>query len=267
MEKYWPAVELSRCDAELALAIVDDAGPTAVEDTDDGVRIFFSTPEQRDAAALLLTAHGYPARPITVSDEDWAARSQADLKPVTVGRFTVFPNPESRVPNPFSITLPPSTAFGTGHHATTRLCLAALQRVPIEGRRVLDVGTGSGLLAIAAARLGAAAVLGVDNDPDAIRTAEENLALNGGDTRVRFERVDLRDLSIAPADVVVANLTAALLCAEAAALRRAAAPGGRLVLSGLLADESGAVEAAMGGASPEWRADEDGWTVLVAGRD
>ena len=267
MEKYWPAVQLSRCDTDLALAIVDESGPTAVEETAEGVRIFFSTSEQRDAAARQLTAHGYPARAIAVSDEDWAARSQADLKPVTVGRFTVFPNPDPRTPNRFSIVIPPSTAFGTGHHATTRLCLAAMQRVDLGGRRVLDVGTGSGLLAIAAGRLGAAEVVGVDNDPDAIRTAEENLALNGGGARVRFEALDLRRLSIPPADLVIANLTAALLCAEAPALGRAAAPGGRLVLSGLLAEEAGAVEAAMGGTPPEWRADEDGWSVLVVRRE
>src|SRR5262249_29835560 len=160
--------------------------PTAIEEHDAGLRAFFTTELARDEAAHALGAR-FQATPIDVDDEDWARRSQAGLAPVTVGRITIHgspltTNPESPIPNPDAIALliPPSMAFGTGHHATTRLCLAALQEVDLRRRTVLDVGTGSGVLAIAAVRLGAARAIGIDSDPDAIDAARENRRLNAG---------------------------------------------------------------------------------------
>src|SRR5437763_5665948 len=100
--------------------------------------------------------------------------------------------------------------FGTGHHATTRLCLAALQAIDLRGQFVLDVGTGSGLLAIAAARLGAARAVGTDDDPDAIQAANENLALNDV-ANVQFVVADLMKDALPQAPVVVANLMGALI--------------------------------------------------------
>ena len=166
-------------------------------------------------------------------------------------------------PAPVVIVIQPSMGFGTGHHATTRLCLAALQTIDLTNAFVLDVGTGSGILAIAAARLGAAAAIGIDCDPDAIRSARENLALNADARHVSFEIVDLTSAALPPADAVTANLTGALLVRAAARLGRAVRPGGALIVSGLLADERASVRAAFEGMTLVREEEEDGWLGLL----
>ena len=126
--------------------------------------------------------------------------------------------------------------FGTGHHATTRLCLAALQSIDLRDKFVLDVGTGSGLLAIAAVKLGAAGAFGIDDDADAIQAANENIVINNV-TNVEFRVSDLMKDTLPRADVVVANLTGALLVRAASRLLHAVRPGGVLIISGILATE------------------------------
>jgi len=232
--KTWPALDVTG-DHDLILAAADDYSPTAVEERDTTLRIFFATAEARDRAANALQLR-FSVAAIDVDDEDWARRSQQDLSPITVGRITIHSNPKSLIPNPDAIVIPPSMGFGTGHHATTRLCLAALQTIDLRGKFVLDVGTGSGLLAIAAVKLGAARALGIDDDADAIQAANENLGLNNV-TNVEFLVSDVMKDTLPRADVVLANLTGALLVRAASRLMQAMAPGGALILSGILAAE------------------------------
>ena len=144
------------------------------------------------------------------------------------------------------IVIDPSMGFGTGHHQTTRLCLALLQSVEVAGRRVVDVGTGSGVLALAAWRLGAAAIVAVDNDADALQNARENIERNGARRDVLAECSDLEDFETAPADIVTANLTASVLAQHAAALRRLVKPGGALIISGFSPLEMPGLAAAFG---------------------
>jgi ribosomal protein L11 methyltransferase len=153
--------------------------------------------------------------------------------------------------------------FGTGHHVTTRLCLAALQTIDLTDRVVLDVGTGSGVLAIAADCLGAGRVLGIDDDPDAIQSAHENLLLNPDVRRVTFETIDLAARTLPDADVVTANLTGALLVRSAGALLAAVRPGGTLILSGIQSHERDEVRHAFADAEVCWERDEDGWVGLA----
>ncbi len=250
---------------ELVLAELDEFQPTAIQEPDETskLRAFFTSSESRDAAARALGAsfgtHLY-VESLNVEDEDWAARSQAQLKAITVGRITVAP-PWS-VPGSAPLTLRgsdvhpaykgtvrgsdpvivilPSMGFGTGHHATTRLTLRALQDVPLGDRTVLDIGCGSGVLAIAAVQLGARSALGIDIDPDALDNARENAALNEMGDRVRYVEGDFRDMPLR-ADIVMANLTGGLLERSAATLTDIVAPGGFLIVSGFMESEKAAV--------------------------
>jgi ribosomal protein L11 methyltransferase len=156
----------------------------------------------------------------------------------------------------------PSTGFGTGHHQTTRLCLGLLQKVDVVGRRAVDLGTGSGVLALAAWRLGAADIEALDYDEDAIANARENLRLNRADKAITLRQADVRVDPVAPGDVVTANLTGAMLITEAPVLSALVRPGGTLIVSGFVAVEVDAVQATFTptltpvdeAAENEWRA-------------
>lgn len=271
--KDYSAVEIeSAGNLDLILAIVDDFSPTAIEERGDGVRAFFANTVSRDAARDALAAR-FRVQAIDVPDEDWARRSQENLAPVTIGRITLFPNPvanrESQIPNPdaIAIVIAPSMGFGTGHHATTRLCLAALQAIDLKHKSVLDVGTGSGVLAIAADRLGADRAVGIDSDADAIQSARENLSLNPEARHVSFEIADLSSAPRPAADVVLANLTGALLVRSARTLLAAVRDGGTLIVSGLQTDERDQVLLAFSSAGVVCEREEDGWLGLVLKAD
>jgi ribosomal protein L11 methyltransferase len=274
----WPAVDVTDArDPDLTLALVDDFAPTAAEPRDNCLRLFFQTAALRDRACAALADARYRAVPVDVDDEDWARRSQSNLKPVTVGRITVAP-PAENLAHPdepsqsdaqsdsqssATVVIQASMGFGTGHHATTRLCLRALQTMNLAGRFVLDVGTGSGVLAIAAVRLGAARAVGVDYDADAIQSANENLQLNPGVRSVEFRIADLSDGDLPVADVVTANLTGALLIRSAARLLGLVRPGGVLIVSGLLNEERAGVLGAFRSLPAIWEEHEEGWTALA----
>ena len=266
----YPALTVGRADADLVLAVADDYFPSAAESDNDSITIYFRQADARDAARLAIV-RAFPGASVDVrdvDDEDWARRSQQNLEPITVGRLTVFPSVESRAAKAatsdgdLSIVVQPSMGFGTGHHATTRLCLLALQSGPLTGRSVLDVGTGSGVLAMAAVRLGAAGAVGIDNDADAVESARENLSLNPDITGVRFEVSNLEDAA-SSADIVTANLTGAVLVREAGRLLRLVAPGGRLIVSGLLAAEREAVVEALSSGRILWESSDAGWVAIA----
>jgi ribosomal protein L11 methyltransferase len=154
--------------------------------------------------------------------------------------------------------------FGTAHHATTRLCLRMLQESRVDGASVIDVGTGSGVLAIAAARLGASAVLAVDHDPDALTSARENVDLNHVSTVVSVQQVDLSTAPDRAFDLVLANLTGATLARFAGELTRLVGSGGLLLASGITLDEGSSVAASLGqaGLIQEEQLEEDGWLAM-----
>jgi len=268
----FPALDVSRIAAQdLVQATLVDFKVSAVhERAPDAWRVFFETPAERDRAraALAAACPGLTLAVEDVPDEDWAARSQAGLRALRIGDITVAPPWD--VPPPalgiLTVVIRPSMGFGTGHHATTRLCLSALQRTDLHGLSVLDIGTGSGVLAIAAGLLGASRAVGVDDDTDAVASARESVETNGA-AGVRLETGDFRSASLAPADLVLANLTGGLLVSAAGRLQQLTEPGGRLILSGFTDGEEVAVRAAFPAFDAEHRAAEDEWVCLTLRRE
>jgi ribosomal protein L11 methyltransferase len=266
---------------ELVLAELDDFQPTAIQEPDDTSRLraFFTSAESRDAAARALgVAFGSHlfVESINIEDEDWAARSQAQLRAITVGRIIVAPpwdmkrgresfsaNAEEKDSRPLFVVIRPSMGFGTGHHATTRLTLKALQELPLDDRTVLDIGCGSGVLAIAAVKLGARSAVGIDIDPDALDNARENATLNDMGDRVRFDEGDFREMTIR-ADVVMANLTGGLLERSAETLAAMVAPDGFLIVSGFMDSEKATVVPALEKLLPlQTIAQEEEWMCAI----
>lgn len=233
-----------------------------------------------EAMAALGHLQAFGLRPIgslttrIVDEADWAEAWKRHFPVIRVGRRIVIrPTWRRHRANPDDVVLAldPGMAFGTGLHPTTRLCLALLEgaadRGALDGARVLDVGCGSGILAIAAARLGVASVLGVDIDPIAIEATTANARRNHLARRIRARAGSLP--SGAPAfDLVLANLIASVLVTLATALRDELRPGGLLLASGIFEDRETDVAADFGKAGLEVveRAAEGEWVALVARR-
>ena len=232
-------------------------------------------PDEKIIRALTAAAAGNAAakalRFERVAATDWVRESLAGLAPVTAGRFVIHgAHDRARIPpNRIGIEIEAALAFGTGHHGTTRGCLLALDSLckSHPRRRILDLGTGSAVLAIAAARALRQPVLATDNDGAAVRAARANAALNRAGSFVEVVKADgvtgpkLRER--APYDLILANILLRPLQRLAAPLMRLTAPGARVVLSGLLRSQANAAIAAYRGLALERRIDLDGWTTLV----
>jgi len=232
------------------------------------------------AAAAAGPKAGRALRFARLATKDWVGESLAGLKPVPAGRFVV-PGAHDRkriAPNRIGIEIEAALAFGTGHHGTTRGCLLALDRLcRLAGNgpaRVLDLGTGSGVLAIAAARAFRRRVLATDIDAVAVRAARDNARRNRAGRLIEVIQANgLATPAIraaAPFDLVFANILLEPLQRLAAPLAKIIAPGGRVVLSGLLSAQANAALAAYRGLSLglalERRVTLDGWTTLVLKR-
>lgn len=251
-------------------------GALAVEEDGPRLRTWVPRPDDADASVAKLRAQleaATGARELRIEwairpDEDWDARWKRGLAPRRAGRhFIVAPSwttPDA-APDDIVITIDPQMAFGTGEHASTRGVLRLLEDAVRPGTHVLDAGTGSGVLAIAAARLGAARVLAVDNDADALLNARDNIAVNGvaGRVDVHHAVITPEFLAARPGafHLIAANILSSILMPLLPAFREALAPGGDLLLGGILETEAPDVRAAAARAGLVLRAeDEDeGW--------
>ena len=257
--RLWHALDVTieRAAQEAVEYALMETGALGTEVTDVGggdhlrvVAYFDAVPEREEVRGVLLEAlriYGLPSSAVRemhlseVADRDWLGEWKKNWQPVTAGeRFLVAPpwsetsEAESRV----VIRIEPGMAFGTGTHETTRLCLAAIEKY-FAGGSFLDVGTGTGILAIAAAKLFPHAhVEACDTDSEAVEIARENARLNGVAERVRFYVGSIDDAT-ASADLVCANLTADVIIPLLPALLGATC--GRLILSGILAEQTGLI--------------------------
>lgn len=229
---------------------------------------------QRLAARLDdLTAHGIDKGAGAVSwkvvaDEDWAETWKEFFHTEKIGARTVIkPTWEEYEAKAREIVveLDPGAAFGTGQHATTSLCIRALEDLVRPGMTVFDVGTGSGVLAIVAAKLGAKRVEAVDFDPVAVRVARENVRQNGAEDVVRTERSDLLKSVAGKADLIIANIIADIIVRLFGEVEGSLAAGGTMLLSGIIEDRLADVVEAAGrhGFSVEKIEQEKGWAAVI----
>jgi ribosomal protein L11 methyltransferase len=216
---------------------------------------------------LGFTTAGEPAV-IERATEDWARAWQRHFTPLAIGERLLITPPweHPQAQGRLVIVLEPGRAFGTGHHGSTAGCLERLEAAVARTRpaRGLDLGTGSGILAIAAARLGVATVLGVDEDPDAVAAALANAARNEVGDHVHAVLGDARTLDVPAAPLVLANLLTAAHLALAERYIAHVTPGGVLILGGILDAEATTAAAAVAvhGFREHARAMIDGWTTL-----
>lgn len=204
-----------------------------------------------------------------VQEEDWAESWKAHFKPLRIGeRLVVVPSwePYELAAGELPLYVDPGMAFGTGTHTTTSLCLRWMQKLVSPGARVLDIGTGSGILAVAAARLGAGQVTAIDIDPVAVRVARENVARNQVAVDLRLGTIE--QLEREPADLIIANIIAAVIIAILPEVASRMKPGGRFLACGIIAGKQQAVLEAM---TETWLLpleirEEEGWVAILAGK-
>ena len=213
----------------------------AVEERDDGTLVAFA-PDEEAVAALVEELGREVDAPVVVEPRrlestDWSTRWREGLGPRKLGRITIIPSwlPEASEPDPLTIVLDPETAFGSGEHGSTRAALTLLSRLLRPGDRVIDLGSGSGILTIAAIKLGAARAIGIEIDAEANEVAARNVARNAVSDRVELLEGDAAVLAplVGPADLLLSNILRAVNTALLPVIARAVRPGGIAIFSGM----------------------------------
>ncbi|MFZ6046203.1 50S ribosomal protein L11 methyltransferase [Pseudomonas sp. CR3202] len=263
------AVSVTFMDAEDQPIFEPDLGTTPLWSHTHLLALFEADTDEASLVAHLelLTGGTLPQHQIErIEDQDWERSWMDNFQPMRFGRrLWIVPSwhaaPE---PDAVNLLLDPGLAFGTGTHPTTALCLEWLDGQDLAGCEVLDFGCGSGILAIAALLLGARQAVGTDIDPQALEASRDNASRNGIDP-ARFPVYLPADLPAKPAEVVVANILAGPLVSLAPQITSLVAPGGRLALSGILAEQAEEVRAAYAGDFDlDPTAEKDGW-VRISG--
>ncbi len=282
MSANWTCIDISCAEeaADVLASELCEAFGVSVEFVPGGLRVYLREDRfAEDRERLLRIVEAVEAQPgeaprkisfSGVPDEDWSRKWKEHFKPLQVGhRFLVTPTwePEPRDSGRLIIRIDPGRAFGTGHHETTRLCLEWLESLPWKGSSppasLLDVGTGSGILAIGGALLGFTEIVGLDNDPEAVETAKENVLLNGLSGRIRLLCAQPEEQG-GQFDAVISNIESGPLIRMAKAIASRVRAGGKLALSGILAEQADGVlsEYVRLGLAPAGRNAAGEWVLL-----
>lgn len=246
----------------------------AVEERDDGTLVTFAPDEA--AADALVTELGCEVdamaetRRRLLEPVDWSTRWRDGLLPRHFGKLTVVSSwlPEAKAPDSHTVVLDPETAFGSGEHGSTRAALTLLERLLRPGQLVLDLGSGSGILAIAAVKLGAARAVGIENDPEAVPVAIRNAERNGVCGQVEFLEGDAGVLAalVGPAELILSNILRTANTALLPAIAEASAPESLVIFSGMEHTEAPDFRrtlSAAGFAVVEETVDSDWWGVAA----
>ena len=260
-------------DPKLLDSMPEDVLVHAWFEADDGFPLLFD--RIRNSLSLLQAAGGrfgsLRLETKTVNDEAWKDIWKKNFRPFHAsGRIVIKPTWEDYEPAPGErmIEIDPGMAFGSGTHETTSMCLSLLEDVIAGGESVIDVGTGSGILAIGAALLGAEKVLAVDIDPDAVRVAAENVIRNRVNDIVRVQHGNLLDRVDAVCDICVANIISDVIISFVAPLKEHISPGGLFICSGIVSSRAEEVRCALERAPYEIlrRVDKGEWTAFLSRR-
>ncbi len=244
----------------------DYIDPSAVERGRPRIICYFENREDAERTASALPEYKTSLRPR--DDAEWKDKYKESFRTIDLTEKLMVKPSWEPVPrtDKMIIELDPGMAFGTGDHETTAMCAFLLEKEGCENKRILDVGTGTGILSIAARLLGAREALAIDIDPDAVRTARENVEKNGCSGAVKVMRGDLaRGISFR-ADIVVANIVAELIAELAGSVTSHLEKGGYFISSGILAEKAGMVEKSLedAGLTIEDEISKGEWTAIGA---
>lgn len=251
---------------DIIIATLSEFGFDGFEEIEDGINATTLEGQvNQDEVEAWLNEKGYVFNYTKIPDQNWNALWESNFEPVVVNDFAGvrahFHAPNTQVK--YDLLITPKMSFGTGHHATTWQMMEQMQHLPIAGNRVFDFGTGTGVLAILAEKMGASEVEAIDIDTWSIENAAENMA-NNDCTRIKLHLAE-RVHSFAAADVVLANINKHILLGNASDLAALVKPGGYLLLSGLLIDDEKDIQDAFNSLTFEFRKKsvKTGWIAIL----
>lgn len=251
--------------SDLLIALLSEQGFTGFEENENSLHAFIPADQFDSEMLKQLTGEwqlSWSSK--TIEETNWNQLWESSFQPVQVDDFVAiradFHAPVASVMHELVIT--PKMSFGTGHHATTFLMIQHMRAISWQHTNVLDFGTGTGVLAILAHRLGAEKVKGIDNDPWSIENAQENLARNNAGS----VQIELADVVTGEAlyDIILANINKHIILDQLQKLKQALKPGGRLLVSGLLLTDEADINmaAAIHGLQPTARSEKDNWLCI-----